>query len=1732
MSLWDRIGDVFESAKDAVTGNGVSIPVGSVVDLASTFSNPLGAALAVGTESAKAVGSAFFKSSFGQAASAAVGQGLTWAERNVWSPATDYVEASGRYYQDVATDPETRRFDQYTMATFGLGAMDPTFREEYWLKARANDSSIMQTVWEMDQAARGDKDSGFVDPSTGKWTLPLIDDPARRADREEYFSQGSQKWVTGIGDAALSVVLDPVNVLTGGAGKAIELGTQLTGKSISSAAAAGRGAGAVDVAEIVRGSANTAEVTPGSIRLDPSDMTSLADDAPRSYLRSKLGDDGIQSLYDEARTVLSGEGDKTTALMQALESRGLNAEKVLDDARFAKGDGKLTPEHVLTSAGEDLMEKNGVEALFEGQNASPFFRRSLENQDPVQTNLGWNATKYKSNVEKLTDYAWAAKGKPGTVAAIADDYVLGQSSDTGAIADAMSWVASTIADEKVAKGLMDDLQYAAAGDGGALRRIEAYNTRFALDIEGLASLDRTAALDAINASPLKTPAEKLKVANDDDLFVRMRAEIEPELTEMVRKFGQFQSSVARVQAAGTLDGLAPGGLKGAGDITRIPLLGTWQPFKSLPPVRVLGGTHLPEKMRLDDPEAVTIYSTWMDRQTSKLGFGSERDLALTGQFKDDFVAAADADIDPGMSRGARANAVYRANQAFRRSLVKKHAALHGVDESEIETWIDTALDVRQTELGAIIQGARTSVESGSASMVRLPGGEIVTTADEMNHALGTSQFQEMADLTDWGQMDKWLKNRFKPGYVERAERGVAETAGEGKVQAAKRITTELMEEVNDAWKVAALFRPAYTLRVQIDTQARNLATFGALRHMDFLFKAVGNFASNTKFVDKQVVELVNRKREAFDELTYLLERGENDERVEALQKIVDMDLDTFKASGLSKVEPGRVQRRKTDLKTIQGDAEKIDVETGAYQRDQFGTYQRGDASMRATLGEGVQESVEGLYRSSNAYFQKKLRKQLGYNYVDYGTSPTTRKAWTQGYLESVNHGLRNDAAWGRMLAGANDETIIEWMERSPDGKAYFKEMNRSGHFDSVEDLVARQRAHFDNLIPDRDAADLAAARDITADDIADWWSGDTKTRPFVPTKISEALRENAKATPYDVYDAGRRYYFRLAAQMPETYMGRHPQYHRFYQSNMQRFIEASGKDKKAFTLEEINHLRKRTDAAARKDMAKIMFDTSHKSELGHHLRFISPFFSAWEDTMFKWSKIAKENPAATYNTLVRPFESLTSTNNVYDGEGNRIMPNGEKRLVNEDGSLGEVVGHTTSINEGYMLFTLPDWMTPGEGEQDFRLSRGSLNAIFQGEDWWSPGVGPAVQIPMNETVKNAFPEIGDNPIVQTILPYGATSENVAEQGAPAHMKNGLNAISAALGNESSEGFQDTFNIAMQDELVRQRSSGKLLSEKETIQKVTKATRNLLFLKWMGSGVMPASTTPQSRLDWYRKEYRRYQSEDPRNALKNFTADHPEFTEVTISLRDNEAGIAATEEATNAADPWKSEIAVNPEIGWAMAGADNYKGEFSRDVYTNQAARGWRTREDSGETFDRINISKGWQDWQTLTNLIDAELDKRGLTSLMSKGAEDLVALKGEVKAEIMRDNPSWAEEYNAGGGGADKATDFLNKMNGAMARNPKKTAERQDLLTMQTYITERESLRAVMAEYGVSSLPTEAELAEFISGERGGEPVRFALAQEWYNFVATLKNDSPVFADTYSRAGLERDALTNPVVEG
>jgi hypothetical protein len=74
-------------------------------------------------------------------------------------------------------------------------------------------------------------------------------------------------------------------------------------------------------------------------------------------------------------------------------------------------------------------------------------------------------------------------------------------------------------------------------------------------------------------------------------------------------------------------------------------------------------------------------------------------------------------------------------------------------------------------------------------------------------------------------------------------------------------------------------------------------------------------------------------------------------------------------------------------------------------------------------------------------------------------------------------------------------------------------------------------------------------------------------------------------------------------------------------------------------------------------VGKILFDTSHASNLSRSMRFVSPFFSAWEDMMKKWGGLFYDKPWAA----VRFEQAWDAPNNagiVVDENGNRVDAEG------------------------------------------------------------------------------------------------------------------------------------------------------------------------------------------------------------------------------------------------------------------------------------------------------------------------------------------------------------------------------------------------------------------------------------------------------------------------------------------
>jgi hypothetical protein len=1652
------------------------------------------------------------------AASDPITRALAWSERNIFSPVTDYYEAVTRKRVDDAYDNANdqniwragvRNTLSFLGAIPGLAFTDREFRDHYYPQARANDASIAQTAWEL--ASLGDRDNK-IDPTTGRAVLPLVDDPGKEQDRMQYFASGPQKWITGIADGIASTVLDPTNVASGGLGAATRAARVLRAADITEAAATSRAArlaASEGAAKTARGAGVAEEAVP------------------------EVAANAAAGVPSAPHTVLG-----TTRRLQHNVER--NTDAILD-AIDRRADGTIAARPGTVDRASKL----------------PLINRSLE-RGPLARAATYVASTYSDRdiaAGMIDDIQWAALG------------------------------------DRDALARMESRNLRMATDFQALFQTDRHGAeQFILSDPRLSVEQKDAILHNDDLF------EKRRQAILGELSTHI-SDVSRTMTSATQ--GVSLDRLGELGAAGQIDKLplTAGLRRTMSGVQQTRVAKSIRFFRSTGPINVLAGMHVPETMRLTDDAAPELFDAYL-RRTSKIFSKRDQRADVWGKWRDAFTSTR-GPIDPDLSRTQRQEILHHVNSVAAKRLANKYARLHNVDPDEVRVWIDAAKGVREKSLESLMQHARRAVDMDSPLVWRDPvDGQWYAAGSELAKQISGGQTQAVAALIDWKRMDTMLSSQFRPGLAASDPTKVATIAGS---PLTRELPDHIMGTVNDLWKFGALFRPAYGLRNQMDVQLRTVATAGALEYGLTAMKGVRNWADNLKYVKASDVEFFNSKREAMREIDGLddalerfapadvehvrqhgykpdtmpagapkaitdgsggkalavREQAPRDaariaqilDRQRELRQTIEMSKRDWErmlhSEGLDPNALGRVRRGKTAAKKIQGSSESMDFKSGAYTPyNEFDAYTNGWESLSQRILPNAQESVFGLLEQGR---QRAIDRAVvsGYQEVEYGTSKASRERWANVYADTVNRDIRNDKSMMMMLLGARDEDIIKWL-RDPlgDGPEYWrarqgrtKGNGENPRWRSMQDFLAAQREHVDNLVPNQSAADTIVGRDISPEDVAAWYA-DGDTRPLVPAKIDYVGQTNPANHIIAKYDTSKAHYFHLMSTLPEGIMGRHPTYQRLYNEHVRRLAASIGHPGGRDTLKwnEVRNVQKRADALARRDMADIVFDTSHVSNLAYHVRFLSQFYSAWSDTMRKWGHIFAEHPMAL-PLGYQGFSGLSGMFLTKDGQGHRIMSDGRVREINADGSLGKTIGYNFNPMSGKLVFHLPSAVKKWAGTDTFTISRGSLNAIFQGENPFLPPTGPLVTIPINEALVGSLPiplsdeqqawvtAQADNPLIENWLnPYGQTDESKFVQAQP----NWLRAMNNAI-EQDGPLFAQTYSRLMGDELNRQQRTGEFLSGPETRQKVANQARNWWVLRFIGTWAIPASTAPQSKLDWYITKFRDYQKQGVVNGVTaedRFMKDFPDYGEVIVETSKNESGIAPSEAAWKTVQPWRKEIAHAPDIGWMFAGDANYTGQFSDAVYTAQKRQkiGYGNtdtfRQSLGEqdSYNQILEDKGWREWMSFSAGLDERLDQLGLASLYSNAAAPLREVRDQFLEDLSKRNPAWATAYQKGSEeGPNPVGDFLNKAYGALSRNPDLVTKRQDLSALNDYFHVREAVRQQMQAMGYRS----ADGAEF---------QQTALFQQWQEFTKQLRDNSNAFQQLYARARLERDNLNSEVV--
>jgi hypothetical protein len=749
------------------------------------------------------------------------------------------------------------------------------------------------------------------------------------------------------------------------------------------------------------------------------------------------------------------------------------------------------------------------------------------------------------------------------------------------------------------------------------------------------------------------------------------------------------------------------------------------------------------------------------------------------------------------------------------------------------------------------------------------------------------------------------------------------------------------------------------------------------------------------------------------------------------------------------------------------------------------------------------------------------------NYVEDVLSPNMPDYYS-GFANQLNTFFRSsdgriDPLIEQMLNGVRPEEIVAWL-RASENAAYARKFNidvpgnkvaseRLNVSIDAEDFVGDLYSAYNRYLPDSQTQEAFRNGEITESWLRNHFADNTEMPDIigriVPTSPQARNWQEGLAKVID-----RAFYF--LGSLPETTFSRHPLARQVYRSEMKQRLDVALATKRMnlgdnvqLTTDDINKVRREAIESTRKEVNKTLFTIIRKSYAGEKMRLIMPFFNAWENTIRRWSGLVTENPAviARAGQIV---SALRNQPNVVDRDGN---PTTEFSYENKI-----VLPMPSSFIKG--VEKIPGYgkdMAAGLRAAGTQVSIPirSLDIIMQGEIL--AGFGPLVTIPVNEIVK-LKPDLEDllTKSMIPILPFGPQEGFWRNLFPPAAQK-----LVSLAGQD--EAWSRTFNTVYRYELIRFNSG-----ERDTmpqLSEIKEMADGLYRVKILSNLILPFAAQYDSPLSFYTQQFRRIQQVYGADAETLFLQMYPEMGPALVSSSYNPTGAQASQAALQNIKKYKGLISKigqsTPEMIGFLVNDPDGKYDFSEAVYAWQyrntpvpgSIEEYRSRRNPAELKKDANIKVGWIEFRKKMTGLDYQLDAQGYESYQESGAEELLALKQMMIADLTRRNQDWAADYY----NVDRGK-WIYRMQSikTMLTDPQwmqENGRRQVTRDLAVYLNARTQIARELSNrraYGGASTLTAKDNAD--------------LDAYWNNTVAQLKK-SPEFNDFYNRF-LQNDPVT------
>lgn len=779
------------------------------------------------------------------------------------------------------------------------------------------------------------------------------------------------------------------------------------------------------------------------------------------------------------------------------------------------------------------------------------------------------------------------------------------------------------------------------------------------------------------------------------------------------------------------------------------------------------------------------------------------------------------------------------------------------------------------------------------------------------------------------------------------------------------------------------------------------------------------------------------------------------------------------------------------------------------------------------------ESIGNMMNTNKAILQGNLERSF-----DHGAKPISAaqdpvehlKAWTH----AINNQIMQDPLEKMIVSGKirTPEEAVEWMTKNAHGVAYRKRLPR---MIDTEDIARSQFYEVEQYLHTPEIRMKA----MEEGGVTPAWLD--KAVPLIDRPdVHVGQVGSTQLRHASVADRVIQQWFKVAATIPANRMSRHPLFNQLYEGHLNTIVSSrkrQGSWTGTATVEDVEQIARSARNLALRDTRRLVFDIAHRSDAAAALRFVSPFFSATAESFQRWGRILADRPeivgyaANWYNAPLR-------LGAMQDADGNAIREDGK--------SYDPVTGKWRMVPKAdrYIVTRVPKWVAESplgkafnitEAGGKLALSQNSINMVTQGDPWFNPGVGPVVQIPVNEWVLDK-PKQAELARELGILPYGPQGADgplsrAAFLASPKTVRDFLTAW-----DTSDERYQSIKLQITQRAIYEHEELGKPML---SAQEIADRTRNYWLFSATSAFLQPMATQRKDPYQFFRDQYNNLRRNNPLTADDEYLRRYGESHFIFAQEVSKSQGIPPTMKAVDLTKKWGKLIEKNPELAPLVIGPDG-SGPFSREAYAYElnnplvpgGAEMMRSKMTADEALKENQKRLGWAKYTKKMNELTAKLHGAGFASFDDEGAEDF---KDDKRAWTMlyseplypdgSVNPYYNEEWSKDFFTMDvRKYDRLIPGLTALARSDlAKEPGRSDLRVLQQYLGGRQAL---LEELNARYESKRAELQA--RGLKGNAPKTLAaqdnadLRYQWAHFVDGLVESDTRFGDLYHRY-LSRD---------